>query len=124
MDQICRCLVDDVTDAFIASIDRSKICDLASTFHPEHKLCRVFCEPTKGSYNICFPVVFLLGEGVTDEKWVIRIPLTLRLAFPEEKMRGEIATMKCAPPRIFFSLLHRVCKLTAHLDILHQTPRS
>jgi hypothetical protein len=51
----------------------------------------------KGSYNICFPIVFLSGEGVTDEKWVIRIPLTPRLASPEETMRGEIATMKYAP---------------------------
>ena len=34
MDQIHRRLVNDATDAFIASIDCSKICDLASTFDP------------------------------------------------------------------------------------------
>ncbi|RDL33120.1 uncharacterized protein BP5553_08559 [Venustampulla echinocandica] len=94
MDQIRRQLVNDATDAFIASIDCSKICDLASTFHPQGKPCRVFCEPKKGSYNICFFIVFLSDEGDTNEKWVIRIPLTPRLAFPEEKMRSEIATMK------------------------------
>ena len=53
MDQICRRLADDATDAFIASIDRSKICDLASAFHHKRKPCRDFCEPRKGSYNIC-----------------------------------------------------------------------
>ncbi|KGQ01391.1 hypothetical protein PAAG_11854 [Paracoccidioides lutzii Pb01] len=28
------------------------------------------------------------------EQWMVRIPLLRRLAFPEEKTRGEIATMK------------------------------
>ena len=101
MDQICRRLVDDATDAFIASIDRSNICDLASAFHPKRKLCRVFCDLRKGSYNICFPIVFLSDEGDTDERWVIRIPLTPHLAFQEEKMRSEIATMKCVPSHPF-----------------------
>lgn len=109
MDQIRRKLVDDATDAFITSIDCSKICDLASTFHPEGKPCRVFCEPKKGSYNVCFFVVFPSGEGDADldadEKWVVRIPLTPRLAFPEEKMRSEIATMKCAPSPSFAPLV-------------------
>ncbi len=97
MDQICRRLVDDATDAFIASINRSKTCDLASAFHPKRKPCCVFYETRKGSYNLCFPIVFLSNEGDTDEKWVVRIPLTPRLAFPAEKMRSEIATMKCVP---------------------------
>jgi hypothetical protein len=98
MDQICRRHVDNATNAFIASIDRPTICDLASAFHPERKPCRVVCEPKKGSYNICFLVVFLSDEGDTDEKWVVRIPLAPRLAFPDEKMRSEIATMKYGPP--------------------------
>ena len=61
-------IIDIVTIAADTSIDRSKICDLASTFHPERKPCRIFCEPKKGSYNICFPIVFLSDEGDTDEK--------------------------------------------------------
>ena len=116
MDQICRRLVDDTTDAFIAFINRFKICDLASTFHPERKPCRIFCEPKKGSYNICFPIVFLSDEGDTDEKWVIRILLNPRLAFPEEKMRSEIATMKYALSHLFFSS-HCVSNLR-HSDTL------
>jgi Phosphotransferase enzyme family len=110
MDQIYRRLVSDATDAFIASIDCSKICDLASTFHPQGKPCRVFREPKKGSYNVCFFIVFLSDEGDTDtdEKWVIRLPLIPRLAFPEEKMRSEIATMKCHSS----FTLYRASKLT------------
>jgi hypothetical protein len=97
MDQIHSRLINDATDAFIASIDCSSICNLASTFHPQGKPCRVFCEPKKGSYNVCFFVVFLSDEGGadTDEKWVVRLPLMPRLAFPDEKIRSEIATMKC-----------------------------
>ncbi|KAH9221427.1 hypothetical protein DL95DRAFT_403254 [Leptodontidium sp. 2 PMI_412] len=101
MDQIRRRLVNDATDAFIASIDCSKICDLASTFHPQGKPCRVFCEPKKGSYNVCFFIVFISDEGDTDEKWVIRIPLTPRLAFPEEKMRNIFIQLRyCEFPHI------------------------
>ncbi|KAI1974377.1 hypothetical protein LOZ53_002829 [Ophidiomyces ophidiicola] len=48
----------------------------------------------QGSYNINFPVVFCDTDGCEMEKWIVRIPLIPRLAFPEEKMRGEIATMK------------------------------
>ncbi|KAI1919889.1 hypothetical protein LOZ65_004282 [Ophidiomyces ophidiicola] len=48
----------------------------------------------QGSYNISFPVVFCDPDGCEKEKWIVGIPLIPRLAFPEEKMRGEIATMK------------------------------
>ncbi|RFU31554.1 hypothetical protein B7463_g4775, partial [Scytalidium lignicola] len=95
MDKIHRLYIDDAADAFIASIDLLKICNLASTFHPEHKPCRlVDNKPRKGSYNVCFLIVFLSDGSDTEEKWVIRIPLIPRLAFPEEKTRSEIATMK------------------------------
>ncbi len=120
MDQIQRRLVNDATDAFIASIDSSTICDLASTFHPRGKPCRVFCEPKKGSYNVCFFIVFVSDDGGTDtdEKWVMRIPLIPRLAFPEEKMRSEIATMKCVAVS---SSLHRASKLTVSRYIASNT---
>ncbi|KAH6717298.1 hypothetical protein BKA61DRAFT_642467 [Leptodontidium sp. MPI-SDFR-AT-0119] len=70
------------------------------------KPCRVFCEPKKGSYNVCFFIVFISDEGDTDEKWVIRIPLTPRLAFPEEKMRSEIATMKYVASKTSIPIPH------------------
>jgi hypothetical protein len=117
MDQICRRFIDDATDAFIASIDRSKICDLASALHPERKPCRIFCEPMKRGYNIWFSIVILSDKGDTDEKLVIRIPLTLRLAFPEEKMQRDSYYEVCALLSFFSSLL-RASGLT-HLDTLH-----
>lgn len=94
MDQIKRLKVEEATDGFIASIDHARVCALASSFHPEKWLCRIFGEVTKGSYNVCFPIVFLDSENNDVEKWIVRIPLLPRLAFPEEKMRSEIATMK------------------------------
>ncbi|EEP78302.1 predicted protein [Uncinocarpus reesii 1704] len=102
MDQLTRHLLDKEVKKFINSIEPSLVCKLASSLHPEKKPCHVFSDPQKGSYNICFPVVFTDSEDqISDvestqsaERWMIRIPLLPRLAFPEEKMRGEIATMK------------------------------
>lgn len=99
MDQITKHKLDQAAQELIDSIEPSKVCQLASSFHPKARACRIFSEWKKGSYNVCFPVVFdadadadsMEGEG---EKWMVRIPLLPRLAFPEEKMRGEIATMK------------------------------
>ncbi|OAX79482.1 hypothetical protein ACJ72_06196 [Emergomyces africanus] len=98
MDAITSHRLEAETTSFIASIDRAAVCDLASSFHPEKKRCRIFDEEKKGSFNICFPVQFLedaAGDDfTTGEKWMVRIPLLPRLAFPEEKLRSEIATMK------------------------------
>ncbi|EAS34713.3 uncharacterized protein CIMG_00067 [Coccidioides immitis RS] len=102
MDQLTRHLLDKEVKKFIDSIEPSLVCKLASSLHPEKKSCQVFSDPQKGSYNICFPVVFTdAGDQIPNvestqsaERWMIRIPLLPRLAFPEEKMRGEIATMK------------------------------
>lgn len=99
MDQLTRQLLDEQIKEFIDSIEPSLVCKLASSLHPENKPCEVFSDPKKGSYNICFPVVFTdpiphIESTRQTEQWMIRIPLLPRLAFPEEKMRGEIATMK------------------------------
>ncbi|OJD24077.1 hypothetical protein ACJ73_04565 [Blastomyces percursus] len=94
--------LDKEVKDFIDSIEPSLICQLASSLHPEKKPCQLFSEVKKGSHNVCYPVVFTHAAGdipnvkstQSPERWMIRIPLLPRLAFPEEKMRGEIATMK------------------------------
>ncbi|KAI1937030.1 hypothetical protein LOZ57_006697 [Ophidiomyces ophidiicola] len=90
MDKITEHRIDAACDDFVAAIDPVKACDLASSCHPNKAACSILGEWKRGSYNVCIPVVFK-NEA---EKWMIRIPLLPRLAFPEEKMRSEIATMK------------------------------
>ncbi|WEW60049.1 hypothetical protein PRK78_005533 [Emydomyces testavorans] len=97
MDEITRHRIEKEIEQFIASIDRSAVCELASAYHPKKQPCRIFDVEKKGAFNICFPVEFLedaTGARATGERWMVRIPLLPRLAFPEEKLRGEIATMK------------------------------
>ncbi|KAI1935159.1 hypothetical protein LOZ66_005465 [Ophidiomyces ophidiicola] len=94
MDRITKHRLDAACDEFIKAIDPFKACELASTFHPKQLTCRIFGEWKKGSYNVCIPVAFEDGTEGMGEKWMVRIPLLPRLAFPEEKMRSEIATMK------------------------------
>ncbi|KAI1919447.1 hypothetical protein LOZ58_005213 [Ophidiomyces ophidiicola] len=93
MDRITKHRLDAACDEFIKAIDPFKACELASTFHPKQLTCRIFGEWKKGSYNVCIPVAFEDGTEGMGEKWMVRIPLLPRLAFPEEKMRSEIATM-------------------------------
>jgi hypothetical protein len=94
MDQIRKRDVENACNDFIASIDRAAVCDLASSFH-DKKPCRMFKEPQRGSYNVCFPVIFASNQESNEgEKWMVRFPLLPRLPFWEEKLRGEIATMK------------------------------
>ncbi|KAL2370348.1 hypothetical protein RJ035_002627 [Blastomyces gilchristii] len=130
MDQLTRHLLDKEVKKFIDSIDPALVCKLATFLHPEKKLCQVFSEPKKGSYNICFPILFTNtittnptpDDELTEpaepaepvERWMIRIPLLPHLAFPEEKMRGEIATMKYIAerttipiPRVFAYSINR-----------------
>ncbi|QSS51765.1 hypothetical protein I7I53_07186 [Histoplasma capsulatum var. duboisii H88] len=96
MDLITEHRVKKEVESFIASIDQSAICDLASSFHPAKKQCRIFSDVKKGGFNVCFPVEFA-QDAVDDgkpERWMVRVPVLPRLAFAEEKIRGEIATMK------------------------------
>ncbi|EEQ91569.2 uncharacterized protein BDCG_06689 [Blastomyces dermatitidis ER-3] len=119
MDQLTHHLLDREVKKFINSIDPALVCKLATFLHPEKKLCRVFSEPKKGSYNICFPILFtnttttnptpddeLTEPAEPVERWMVRIPLLPRLAFPEEKMRGEIATMKYIAERTTIPIPH------------------
>lgn len=95
MDQITKHRVDQASEELIASIDPSRLCDLATSFHPAKAPCRIFSSWTRGEFNVCFPVIFTQDpESMEGEKWMVRIPLLPRLAFPKEKMRSEIATMK------------------------------
>ncbi|KAI1959028.1 hypothetical protein LOZ58_004736 [Ophidiomyces ophidiicola] len=97
MDEITRHRIGKEVERFIASIDCSTVCALASSFHPQKKPCRIFDEKKKGAFNVCFPVEFLERPGnehTIRERWMVRIPLLPRLACPEEKLRAEIATMK------------------------------
>ncbi|OJD13646.1 hypothetical protein AJ78_05927 [Emergomyces pasteurianus Ep9510] len=118
MDQITKHKLDRAADDLIASIDPSKVCELASSFHPDKRPCRVFSKWKKGSYKVCFPIIFSQDESLDGEKWMVRIPLLPRLAFPEEKMRSEIATMKYVK-----SLLKQYTMLTG-TDISWRKPRS
>ncbi|KAI2081369.1 hypothetical protein LOZ36_006226 [Ophidiomyces ophidiicola] len=97
MDDITRHRIGKEVERFIASIDCSVVCALASSFHPQKKPCRIFDEKKKGAFNVCFPVEFLEDPGnehTIRERWMMRIPLLPRLAFPDEKIRADIATMK------------------------------
>ncbi|KAL2366033.1 hypothetical protein RJZ56_001037 [Blastomyces dermatitidis] len=95
MDQITKHRVDRAAEELIASIDPTRVCDLATSFHPAKSACRIFSDWKKGGFNVCFPVIFNQDpESMEGEKWMVRIPLLPRLAFPKEKMRSEIATMK------------------------------
>ncbi|KAM5457298.1 hypothetical protein MaudCBS49596_000493 [Microsporum audouinii] len=95
MDDITRHKVSKETERFIESIDPAAVCDLASSYHPDKQRCWIFDEKKKGGFNVCFPVEFAGGQdGTAGERWMVRVPLLPRLAFPEEKFRSEIATMK------------------------------
>ncbi|EGD97990.1 serine/threonine protein kinase [Trichophyton tonsurans CBS 112818] len=103
MDQLTSHILEKKVKEFIDSIEPSLVCELASSLHPEKKSCKFFSDPKKGSYNVCFPIVFTeqvpnaaepASTQETTERWMIRVPLLPRLAFPEEKLRSEIATMK------------------------------
>ncbi|KAI9824467.1 MAG: hypothetical protein M1832_002002 [Thelocarpon impressellum] len=107
MDDMTQRLVENACIRFIMSIDRDAVCRLASSFN-HGKPCRLVGKHKKGSFNVCFPVTFEPARGrqeVEDvemqeeqqndsPQWMVRFPILPRLAFPEEKLRGEIATMK------------------------------
>lgn len=115
MDLITEHRVKKEAESFIASIDQSVICDLASSFHPAKKQCRIFSDVKKGGFNICFPVEFA-QDAVDDgkpQRWMVRVPVLPRLAFAEEKIRGEIATMKL----VGFLLIDVLCILTTCLFV-------
>jgi hypothetical protein len=78
-------------EMFFASINQDTICELASSASGGLQ-CRNFGKPMRGSYNICFP--FELDGTAGIRRWIVRVPNLPAVAFPEEKMRGEVATIK------------------------------
>ena len=78
---------------FVRRINRDDVCRLASSFNHGWP-CHLAGDPKKGSFNVCFLVIFTDSGTKRQERWMVRFPMLPRLAFPEEKMRGEIATMK------------------------------
>lgn len=90
-DRVVQTRVHRERDAFIASIPKERVLSLASSHH-NGDACTFFQEPKRGSYNICF---FVLFENA--DKWVIRVPLAPCLAFgAATKLESEIATMQYA----------------------------
>ena len=79
-------------EAFIKSITRTDVCDLAST-HNAMQACCEFREPEYGGFNVCFFVVF----PSNDEKWVVRFPIEPALHDVRGKLQSEVATMKLVP---------------------------
>lgn len=104
MDDATQQVVDFDKVHWILDIDRNAVCQLASTFN-DGKPCRIVGNEKKGSFNVCFPVTFEPaehekganghGENPHDTpQWMVRFPIRPCVAFPVEKLRAEIATMK------------------------------
>ena len=91
IDEIIEDRLKKKCDDFIAYLQKKEpaICTLASVYHPVHEVC-VVIDQKRGSFNYCFFVQF----DRLCTKWIVRIPLRLRLTFVEEKLEAEIATMK------------------------------
>jgi hypothetical protein len=93
---IVECSVRDECETFIKKITQNEaaISKLASSYHPHGEDCTVF-GLARGSFNYCLFVEF----NPSAMRWVVRIPLIPRLAFVDEKLDAEIATMKYVPLR-------------------------
>ncbi len=108
-------------EIFITKITQNEaaIRKLASSHHPDGEDCTVFGQ-TRGSFNYCFFVRF----DPSGMRWVVRIPLIPCLAFVEEKLEAEIATMKYVallgdergpnPPRRYLSSRTTIPPPTVH----------
>lgn len=82
--------VEDSIQAFIDSIDKTAVCDLASK-HKGGSPCRIV-DQRNGSFNICFFVLFDDGN-VT---WVLRIPIVPVTSSAWAKVVSEVATTRYA----------------------------
>lgn len=79
---------DDKEESFIASIDRSAVCALASSYNDE-KPCRIM-NSVQGGFNMCFFIKF--RNGITT--WVVRIPIEPAVRSVWDKLQSEVATMR------------------------------
>lgn len=89
--------VENSIEAFIASINKSAICALASR-HNGGKSCRII-DQRNGSFNICFFVLF----DAEDVKWVVRIPIEPVISNTWAKVVSEITTIKYVFSLLFFA---------------------
>jgi hypothetical protein len=112
-DEIVEHRVRVERDRFVNAIDPETICRLASSYY-NNEPCSIFKPFKRGSFNVCFFVEFAPsgharngqwtsvvernGEtGRKGDRWVVRIPITPRVAFVDEKLEVEVATMRSAP---------------------------
>lgn len=79
---------DDEEESFIASIDRSAVCALASS-HNDEKPCRIV-NSVRGGFNVCFFIEF--RNCITT--WVVRIPIEPAVHGVWDKLQSEVATMR------------------------------
>jgi hypothetical protein len=94
MDDIIKKLIEEKTELFIKSIHPVAVCTLASSYNGGRP-CSIVSDPMRGSYNICYPVVFKSTvEGVPDQTWMVRIPLEPRVELVDEKLENEVAVMR------------------------------
>ncbi|KAI9813342.1 MAG: hypothetical protein M1832_006357 [Thelocarpon impressellum] len=101
LDDLARECIQWASLAFVRRINREDVCRLASSFN-HGRPCHLAGEPKQGSFNVCFPVIFDAhaaadlpeNEQNQPQKMMVRFPIMPRVAFPAEKLRGEIATMK------------------------------
>jgi hypothetical protein len=80
-------------ERFISSIDPLTVRRLASSYNGGEP-CDIFEELIAGSYNICYPVAFSTQGSAQLKRWIARIPLPPCVAFIDEKMGSEIATLR------------------------------
>lgn len=83
-------------EAFIRSVDRQAICDLASSYHSGVG-CTIF-RTKHGSFNVCFFVEFNPpSHGGQPDRLVVRVPFPGRVPWVDEKIDSEVATIKYIP---------------------------
>ena len=85
---------------FVSSIDPEAVCQLASSYHNGDS-CSLFRPFIHGSFNVCFFVEFqqpndsnLNDSAPKPDRWVVRIPISARIPWVDEKLEAEIATMR------------------------------
>lgn len=89
--QIKTAEIDAARDRWIAALDDSDICRLASSFRGGDP-CTIFRPRQHGTFNVCFFVEFQSPWA----RWVVRtpIPVSLPKVLMDEKTEIEVATMR------------------------------
>lgn len=82
-------LFDDWIKSTLKRDNMDKLVGLACQHLPGHGLPKILHVPLAGSYNINWQLEF--DDGFST---MIHIPIPQRVAFPDEKIRAEVATMR------------------------------